>query len=92
MLLLPSLSLCSSAWVKSKVAFLCQILQECVGYTRPNGSPSCATLLHPFIGGLAWLLAKLAPQTAVKLLHPCVLKDAEYVLVKVGATLIYQYE
>lgn len=60
---------------------LCQVVQECVGFTRGQGN------FHPALRHFAeWplqILAACAPCKAAQLLQFCSLSHAEYVVVKV---------
>lgn len=53
------------------------IMQSCTGFKRGAGTSVFEALL--------WLLAALAPCQAARLLQPCSLHQAEYVLVQVSS-------
>ncbi|KAL0027251.1 hypothetical protein WJX77_006828 [Trebouxia sp. C0004] len=59
-----------------------QLVQECVGFEATSGHSRWCGLLLPFAAALAAVLARMAPQLAAKLLAPCNLQQADYVLVK----------
>ena len=58
-------------------------MQECVGFKAASGHSRWCGLLLPFSAALVVILAKVAPQLAAKLLAPCDLQQADYVLLKV---------
>ncbi|DBA71773.1 TPA: hypothetical protein ACH3X2_011039 [Trebouxia sp. C0005] len=58
------------------------VVQECVGFRATSGHSRWCGLLLPFSAALAAVLATVAPQLAAKLLAPCDLQQADYVLVK----------
>ncbi len=60
-----------------------QVVQECLGYRATSGHSRWCGLLLPIFAALAAVLTRVAPQLAAKLLAPCDLQRAEYVLVKV---------
>jgi len=60
-----------------------QAVQECVGFRATSGHSRWCGLLLPFSAALAAVLTRVAPQLAAKLLAPCDLQQADYVLVKV---------
>ncbi|KAL0030049.1 hypothetical protein WJX79_003470 [Trebouxia sp. C0005] len=59
-----------------------KVVQECVGFRATSGHSRWCGLLLPFSAALAAVLATVAPQLAAKLLAPCDLQQADYVLVK----------
>ena len=60
-----------------------QVVQECVGFKAGSGHSRWCGLLLPFSAVLVVIVAKITPQLAAKLLTPCDLQQADYVLLKV---------
>jgi len=60
-----------------------QVVQECLGFRATSGHSRWCGLLLPFSATLVAVLRRVAPQLAAKLLAPCDLQRADYVLVKV---------
>lgn len=63
---------------------LCQVVQECTGFCATSGKSIWHVLLLPGCTALTTTLAKVAPQLAAKLLVPCDLQQADYILVKLS--------
>ena len=64
-----------------------QVVQECTGFCATSGRSIWHVLLLPCFAAVTTVLAKVAPQLAAKLLTPCDLQQADYILVKVSHAL-----
>ena len=68
---------------RKRQPFVLQVVQDCLGFRATSGHSRWCGLLLPFSATLVAVLRRVAPQLAAKLLAPCDLQRADYVLVKV---------
>ncbi|KAL0030094.1 hypothetical protein WJX79_006699 [Trebouxia sp. C0005] len=59
-----------------------KVVQECLGFQATSGHSRWCGVLLPFLAACTAVLARIAPQLATKLLAPCDLQHASYVLLR----------